>query len=119
MAEQNDVVPRSIVEGAVYKAINKLGFSSLKPQQMMAISAFIDRRDVFVVLPTCFGKTLCFTCLPMVFDELLSRKSTKIITKIELRNKTNCIPMAQVLSVIVTRPLRLGLATPHYNYVAM
>ena len=37
----------------------KLGFSSLKPPQMMAISAFIDRRDVFVVFPTGFGKTLC------------------------------------------------------------
>ena len=37
---------------------------------MMAISAFIERRDVFVVLPTGFGKTLCFTCLPIVFDEL-------------------------------------------------
>ena len=63
MAEQNDVVSCSFVESAVYKAINKLGFSSLKPQQMMAINAFIDRRDVFVVLPTGFGKTLCFTRL--------------------------------------------------------
>ena len=74
MVEQNDMLLHSIhsiVESAVYQAINKLGFSSLKPQQMMAISAFIDRRDVFVVLSTGFGgKTLCFTCLPMVFDEL-------------------------------------------------
>ena len=70
MAEQNEVLSRSIVESTVYKAINKLGFSSLKPQQMMAISAFIEQRDVFVVLPTGFGKTLCFTCLPIVFDEL-------------------------------------------------
>ena len=58
MAEQNDVVSCSFVESAVYKEINKLGFSSLKPQQMMAINAFIDRRDVFVVLPTGFGKTV-------------------------------------------------------------
>ena len=38
----------------------------------------------------------------------------EIITKIELRNKDNCIPMAQVLSVIVTpdpRASHLGLAT--------
>ena len=49
-----------IVEIAVYEAINKLGFSSLKPQQMMAINAFIDRRDVFVVLPTGFGKTVFY-----------------------------------------------------------
>ena len=58
MAEQNDVLSCSIEESTVYKAINTLGFSSLKPQQMMAISAFIERRDVFVVPPTGFGKTL-------------------------------------------------------------
>ena len=74
MAERNDVVLCSIVESAVYKAINKLGFSSLKPQQMMAISEFIDWRDVFVVPPTGFRKTLCFTCLPMVFDPILSHQ---------------------------------------------
>ena len=60
MAEHNDVVSCYIVESAVYKAINKLGFSSLKPQQMMAINAFIDRRDVFVVLPTGFRKTVFY-----------------------------------------------------------
>ena len=65
MAEQKDVVWLSIVESAVYKAINKLGFSLLKPQQMMAISAFIDRRDVFVVLPTDFGKTLCLDIIDL------------------------------------------------------
>ena len=64
MAEQNDVLSRSIVKSTVYKAINTLGFSS---QQIMAISAFIERRDVFVVPPTGFGKTLCFTCLAMSY----------------------------------------------------
>ena len=34
------------------KAVNKLGFSSVKPQQMMASNEFINGRDVFVVLPT-------------------------------------------------------------------
>ena len=67
MAEQNDVLSCSIVESTVYKAINTLGFSSLKPQQMMAISAFIEWRDVFVVPLTGFGKTLCFTCLAMSY----------------------------------------------------
>ena len=43
-----------VLRSTVESAINKLGFSSLKPQQMMAISAFIDRGDVFVVLPTGF-----------------------------------------------------------------
>lgn len=67
------------VESAIHKAINKLGFSSVKPQQMMVVREFINRRDVFVVLPTGFGKTLCFTCLPIVFDELCPDSRPSII----------------------------------------
>ena len=56
------------------KAVNKLGFSSVnKPQQMM-VNEFINGREVFVVLLTCFGKTMCFTCLSMAVicsEELL------------------------------------------------
>ena len=36
-----------IVESAVYRAINKLGFSSVKYQQIMVINEFIRNRDVF------------------------------------------------------------------------
>ena len=43
---------RCIVESAVHRAINKLGFSSVKSQQMMVITEFINNRDVFVVLPS-------------------------------------------------------------------
>ena len=57
------VLSRCTVETAVNKAISKLGFSSLKPQQMMAINEFINGRVVFVVLPTAFG--FCFTCPPI------------------------------------------------------
>ena len=70
---------RCIVESAVHRAINKLGFSSVKSQQMMVITEFINNRDVFVVLPTGFGKTLCFTCLPMVFDELYPDNQSSVV----------------------------------------
>ena len=42
MAKQNDGILLSIVENAMHKAINKLSFSSLKLQQMMAISEFTE-----------------------------------------------------------------------------
>ena len=70
MAEKSDVMPRSIVESAVYKAINKLTFSSLKPQQMMTISEFINRRCI-VILPTGFAfHWFLMTCIPILSHQL-------------------------------------------------
>ena len=31
-------------------------------------------RDVFAVLPTGYRKSLCFGCLPLVFDKLLEKE---------------------------------------------
>ena len=44
--------------------------TQLKPEQLKVIMEFICGKDVFAVLPTGFGKTLCYACLPLVFDEL-------------------------------------------------
>ena len=56
------------VENVVNKAVIKLGLSLVKPQQMMAINEFINGRDVFMILPTGFGKAVCFTCLPNCYE---------------------------------------------------
>ena len=45
-----------------------LGFPELKPEQKEAVVAFISGKDVFVCLPTGFGKTLCYIVLPALFD---------------------------------------------------
>ena len=101
------------------KAINNLGFLSLKPQQMMAINEFINGKVVFVVLPTTCGRIMFYlpSHQPMALDELyldskqLSRthmltiqlyrlycnvKMREFHYLISLRNKDNCIPMAPV-----------------------
>lgn len=38
----------------------------------MVITEFVSGRDVFAALPTGYGKSLCYGCLPRVYDDLRS-----------------------------------------------
>ena len=59
------------MERALRKANERLGYKEMKPEQEELVKEFISGRDVFGILPTGFGKSLCYGCLPLVFDELL------------------------------------------------
>ena len=53
---------------AASMAAQALGCSTLKPEQMQVITEVLRGRDVFAILPTGFGKTLCYAALPAAFD---------------------------------------------------
>lgn len=57
-------------------SLEKLGIShvSLKEEQRLAVKAIYDGKDVFVWLPTGFGKSLCYQTLPFVMDYKLGCK---------------------------------------------
>ena len=56
-----------------------LGYEKLKPKQVRAVEAFVGaRKDVFVSLPTGYGKSLCFGLLPRVFDNIRGVKERSI-----------------------------------------
>ena len=61
-------------EDAIAFSLKQLGLPhvSLKEEQSSAIRAIYDGRDVFVCLPTGFGKSLCYHTLPFVIDHKLS-----------------------------------------------
>ena len=61
------------IREAVKSAAKELGYPDLKPEQLDVMETFVKGRDVFAVLPTGYGKSLCFGCLPIVFDKLLVR----------------------------------------------
>ena len=58
------------IEDALKSAVTRLGFDEAKDKQKEAVVAFVSGRDVFVSLPTGYGKSLCYSCLPCLFDRL-------------------------------------------------
>ena len=48
------------VDQAIQTAIGKLGYTKLKNEQLSAIKGFVSGKDVFVSLPTGYGKSLIY-----------------------------------------------------------
>ena len=62
-------------------AATSLGITTLKTEQQEAIRQFVLGRDVFVSLPTGYGKSVCYFPLPFVFDHLrrVEKKSIVVV----------------------------------------
>lgn len=58
------------------ECIGKQGLA-LKFEQKQALRASFNRNDVFIWLPTGFGKSICFECLPFLFDHKLGRTGAR------------------------------------------
>ena len=73
------------VRDAATVAVRQLGYEEMKREQLEVVSGVLNGQDVFAVLPTGFGKSLCFASLPSIYGQLL--------------------PLAQPSIVIVVTPL--------------
>ena len=58
------------MEDVVNDVTQSLGVFTLKAGQLKVVMAFLEGRDVFVSLPTGYGKSLIYAILPAVFDKL-------------------------------------------------
>ena len=61
------------------EAIQRLGYTTMKPEQLQVVSGIVSGKDVFAVFPTGFSKSLCYVCSPTVFGLVLSVEETSIV----------------------------------------
>ena len=61
------------------ETIEELGYSNLRVRQKEAILHYVQGKDVFVLLPSASGKSLCYYILPVVFDILRKNSDPKCI----------------------------------------
>lgn len=80
---------------ATISAAESLGFT-IKEEQLDVVATFVSGRDVFAVLPTGFGKSLCYQCLPRVFN------------KIEFDGKDHCSIVVVVSPLIAIMKDQVG-----------
>jgi len=62
-------------------AVSKIGKEGivLKPEQLQAVRYIYEGRDVFLWLPTGFGKSICYEVLPFLFDCKLGKSESSIV----------------------------------------
>ena len=48
------------------------GSPELKNHRIEVVLSFLTGNVVFAVLPTEYGKSMCYACLPLLFDNLLA-----------------------------------------------
>ncbi len=87
---------------AIEKTCLDLGIQVLKPLQKDVVLKFVRGNDVFVALPTGFGKSLCYGCLPGVYDNLNNVKGS-IVAVIS--------PLLSLMTDQVARFNKMGLNT--------
>ena len=65
-------------DAMISRAANSLGYV-LKMEQEQSLRKFVAGNDVFVSMPTGFGKSLCYILLPCIFDLIREVEGKSII----------------------------------------
>ena len=67
------------INAVIDHAMNTVGLESLKREQREAIQEFLNGKDVSVSLLTGYGKTYCYSLLPLAFDYLRESQHPSIV----------------------------------------
>ena len=66
----DDRFEEPFIDVAILEGFQKLGYDRPTQEQAQAVRSFVLGSDVFVMLPTGSGKSLCYASLPYIFDSL-------------------------------------------------
>ena len=68
----------SLLADAVEYGLIKLGYESIKSEQLSAVHCLLHGNNAFVSVPTGFGKSLVYQILPFCAERLLQPQSSHI-----------------------------------------
>jgi len=86
--------------------VSRIGLDTVKPEQQEVINGLVQQRDVFAVLPTGFGKTMCFASLPLIHKNLNPSHDRSIVLVVTpltaiIKSQVKCL-VSYFVAVIVT-----------------
>ena len=93
----------TLLSSARKHGLTRLGYMSLKPEQLSAIDAILRGRDTFVSVPTGFGKSLVYQVLPFCADWLTGR-----VTGISTSSKPVVMVVSPLLSLMHDQVAKLA-----------
>ena len=68
----------SLFESSLQSISPRFGVKELKDEQKAALFYVLSGKEVFVNLPTGFGKSLIYQLAPLVAEELSQRQNRKV-----------------------------------------
>ena len=66
----------SLLRSAVYNGLRRLGYKRIKTEQLDAVGSLLSGKDVFLSVPTRFGKSLVYQLLPFCAESLLRNRTS-------------------------------------------
>ena len=96
-----EISNQSMMEDVLSLAASRIGFPLLKDKQVEVVRKFMSKKDVFICLPTGFGKSVCYMILPFVFDLLNGNEVD--------HHALDASPSTSLPSIVVVIPLLKSL----------
>ena len=94
------------VSDIIRAAASSLGYAEIRFLQETAVRAFVTGSDVYLSIPTCGGKSLCYAMLPRVFDMLRGNDTPQslviLVSPALMKDQLRIARIAQLHFLLVT-----------------